>query len=126
MTKPDKTVIKEGCFIALAVLAMSIVMELVFLLIKRWNYTVLLGNLLGGSIAVLNFFLIGITIQNAVGKEQDEIKRKVRFSYSMRMFLISLGIIIGVAFPCFNSVASVLPYLFPRIAISLRPLFIKD
>lgn len=124
--KLDKTVVKEGCFIALGVLVLSVIMEAVFIIIKRWDYTVLLGNLLGGSIAVLNFFLMGITVQNAIGKTEKEIRNRVRSSHIMRMFLISIGLIIGIVLPCFNSIAAILPYLFPRIAISLRPLFFKS
>ena len=30
-----------------------------------------------------------------------------------------------VALPCFNTVAGLLPLFFPRIAIALRPLFLK-
>lgn len=122
----DKTVVKEGCFIALGVLTLSIIMEAVFVIIGRWDYTVLLGNLLGGLVAVLNFFLLGITVQNAIGKTEKEIKNRVRFSHIMRMFLISIGLIVGIALPCFNSIAAILPYLFPRIAISLHPLFFKN
>lgn len=125
MKKLDKTIVKEGCYIALGVLVLSIIMEAVFVIIKRWDYTVLLGNLLGGSIAVLNFFLMGITVQNAIGKTEKEIRDRVRFSHIMRMLLISIGLIIGIALPCFNSIAAILPYLFPRIAISLHPLFFK-
>lgn len=124
--KLDKTVVKEGCFIALGVLVLSVIMEAVFIIIKRWDYTVLLGNLLGGSIAVLNFFLMGITVQNAIGKTEKEIRNRVRSSHIMRMFLISIGLIIGIVLPCFNSIAAILPYLFPRIAISLRPLFFRS
>ncbi len=123
--KLDKTVVKEGCFIALGVLLLSIIMEAVFIIIRRWDYTVLLGNLLGGLVAVLNFFLLGITVQNAIGKTEEEIKNRVRFSHIMRMLLLAIGLIIGFVLPCFNSIAVILPYLFPRIAIALHPLFFK-
>ena len=57
MPKIDRIVKKETGFIALVTLLFSAVMQVVFFLLDRWNATVLFGNLLGGSLAVLNFFL---------------------------------------------------------------------
>ena len=52
--------------------------ELVFLIIGKWDYTVLLGNLLSGCAAVLNFLLMGITVQNALSKDEKSAKTAVR------------------------------------------------
>ena len=65
MSRIDPTVKKETGYIAGWVLLLSAVMELVFLLTGHMDYTVPLGNLLGGVAAILNFFLMGWTIQRA-------------------------------------------------------------
>ena len=65
MSRIDPTVKKETGYIAGWVLLLSAVMELVFLLTGHMDYTVPLGNLLGGGAAILNFFLMGWTIQRA-------------------------------------------------------------
>ena len=67
--KVDGTVRKETIYIAAAVLILSMLMQAVFLIIKQWDYTVLLGNLLGGGVAVLNFFLMGLTVQKATSAD---------------------------------------------------------
>lgn len=76
MQKIDATVKKETLFIAAFTLIFSAVMELVFLLLGYWSYKVVLGNLLGFTAAVLNFFLMGYTVQKAVLLEEKEAKKK--------------------------------------------------
>lgn len=109
---------RETGHIALGVLAFSAVMELVFVLLRSWDMGVLWGNLLGGGFAVLNFFLLGLTVQKIAG-EQDEKRAKLKLqgSYSLRM-LLTLGVIIlAVKVPVFTWPAAVIPLLFPRLTI---------
>ena len=72
MKKIDRTILVETAYIAAAVLIFSMLMQSVFLIIGKWDTTVLFGNLLGGGAAVLNFFLMGLGVQKALGKEQKE------------------------------------------------------
>ena len=48
--KVDAVVMKETRYIAIAVLLCSMLMQAVFLIIGKWDYTVLLGNLLGAAL----------------------------------------------------------------------------
>jgi len=84
--KVDGTVRKETIYIAAAVLILSMLMQAVFLIIKRWDYTVLLGNLLGGGVAVLNFFLMGLTVQKATGEEEKRARTLMHTSQIVRTF----------------------------------------
>ena len=86
----------------------------------------LLGNLLGFSATVGNFFLMGLTVQNAVVKEEDEAKKLIKASQQLRLFGMLAVALIGYLVPVFNLYAVVIPYLFPRIAIALRPVIKKD
>ena len=61
--KIDKTVIKETKYIASFVIIFSVLMQAVFLIIGKWDYTVLIGNLWGIIIAVGNFFVMGLFVQ---------------------------------------------------------------
>ena len=70
MAKVDKVVLKETKYIALWVIIFSLIMEAVFLIINKWDYTVLLGNLLSGAVGVLNFFLMGLGVQKEVMQEK--------------------------------------------------------
>lgn len=109
---------RETGHIALGVLAFSAVMQLVFWLIGRWEPGVLWGNLLGGGFAVLNFFLLGLTVQTIAGeKDEKRAKLKLQGSYTLRM-LLTLGVIVlAIKLPCMTWPAAVIPLLFPRLTI---------
>lgn len=123
MKKFDPTVLKETVYIAAFGLIFSALMEAVYLIIGAWDYTVILGNLLGYAASVLNFFLMAYTVQLSVGAEEDEAKKKVKLSQSLRMLMLVVFAAVGGIFKCFNLVAVLVPLLFPRIAILFRPLF---
>ena len=62
----DPTVKKETGYIAVCVAVLTVLMEAVFLVLGYWDITVLWGGLLGAFIAILNFLLMGLTVQKAV------------------------------------------------------------
>ena len=119
--KIDKTVIKETKYIACFVAIFSVLMQAVFLIISKWNYTALLGNIYGAALAVGNFFVMGLFIQKAVSQDEKDARQTVKASQSLRFAGIFILAVVGVLIPCFNSVAVVIPLIFPRIAIMLRP-----
>ena len=125
LSQVDPTVKRETCYIAGFVLIFSVIMELAFLLAGAWDITVLLGNLLGGLVAVGNFFLMGLTIQRALGKSEKDAAARMKLSQSLRLIMQLLFCAVGAAAPCFNLIASVVPLLFPRVAVMLRPLLNK-
>ncbi len=126
MKKIDATVLKETRYIALVTILLSVIMEAVFFFCKAWDISVLLGNIWGALGAVCNFLLMGITVQNALNKEEKDAKTLVKFSQTARMFFLLAFALVGYFVPQFHLIAVVIPFLFPRIAVSLRPLFIKD
>lgn len=123
--KANETVKKECIYIAYFCTILSVLMQAVFILCKRWDYTVLLGNLLSLSLSVLNFYFLGITVQKAVGKDEADARKLMKSSSSIRTAVLFLVIAIGVALPFFNTIAVLVAVFFPRIAILFRP-FIKD
>lgn len=125
MKKIDSTVLKETAYIALFTLIFSVLMQAVFLIIGKWNYTILLGNLLGATAAVCNFFLMGLSVQSALDKEEKDTKSTMKLSQTLRMLLLFIVAVVGHVAPCFNLLAVVIPYIFPRIAIAMRPIFDK-
>ena len=120
MKKIDETVLKETKFIAAWVLILSVLMHAVFLIIKEWELPVLFGNLLGGGFAVLNFFIMGLTVQKAVGLDEKEAKNTVKVSQAYRTLILFGVAALGVALPCFDTWATIIPLFFPRIAIALN------
>lgn len=125
MKKIDKTVLKETAYIAVFSLIFSVLMQAVYFLIHQWNYAVILGNLMGYIAAVGNFFLMGLTIQGALGKEEKEAKNAIKLSQSLRMLMLCIFAGLGVLLDCFNTISVIVPFIFPRIAIALRPIYDK-
>jgi hypothetical protein len=125
MKKIDATVIKETGYIAFWVLVLSALTQSVFLVIGKWDYTVLLGNIWSGAVAILNFFLMGITVQRALEKNEEDAKKSIKVSQLYRFLFLVVTVIIGVVLPCFSTWTVIIPMFFPRIAILFRPLFDK-
>lgn len=125
MKKIDPIVLKETTYIFAFTVIFSMLMQAVFLIVKAWDYTVLLGNLLGIVAATLNFLLMGITVQNAVTKDEKNAKNLMKLSQTGRLFMMFGFALVGYLVPVFNAIAVVVPFLFPRIAIMLRPFFTK-
>jgi len=143
--KIQPTVRQETVRIAKGTCILSFVMLIVFALLKKFDYTVALGALLGTCTAVGNFFLLGLSVQKAADmmkgvemppepEETDEgeeasaaplppeiaqAKQKMQLSYTGRMILMAAVGILGLTLPCFHAVATVLPLLFPRLIIHL-------
>lgn len=91
-----------------------------------FDYTVFLGGIGGGIVAVLNFFLMGLAVQKVAATEDEEMARmRMKASYSRRMLLQILWIIAVAVAPCFALVAGLLPLLFPSIGIKLRGILKK-
>lgn len=123
MAKIDDTVRRETLYIASWVLILSAVMEAVFLISGFWDLNVLFGNILAAFGAVVNFLLMGISVQKAVSKNEKDAASVMKFSQSMRLLMLFVFMAVGVVF--FNPIASFVPLFFPRIAVAFRPLFNK-
>ena len=121
MKKLSNTVKKETGYIALWSVVFSALMQAVFLVAGQWDLTVLWGNLLGASVGILNFLSLGITLQNAVGKEESRVKAYVRVSHALRMLITIALLAAGCALPkVFNLIAMFVPLVFSRLAILIR------
>ena len=125
MRNIDPTVKKETGYIFLFSLVLTALMQSLFLVLRFWDYTVLLGGLLGLTAAVLNFFLMGLFLQKALGKAETDAKNMMKFSQMLRLLLLFLFAAVAYFVPCFSLLATLIPYLFPRIAVMFRMLFIK-
>lgn len=118
MKKIDPVVIKETLRILIGSIVLGAIMNAVFLMLRCWSLPVLFGTLLGTAGAVLNFFLMAQTVSHSVTLQQDEVKRKVRFSHSLRTLMLLVLMILGVVLSCFNTIAVLVPFLFPRLIIA--------
>ncbi len=119
--KLQKTILKETLRIALGTVCLSVLMNIIILLLNIWDVSALMGTLLGAGIAIINFLLLGVTVQ-LIADNPDSEKRnklKLQLSYSLRMLLVLAAIAVGVISDYFLWVCVVLPVFFPRITIAI-------
>ena len=91
-----------------------------------FDYTVILGGIGGGVIAVLNFFLMGLAVQKAASATDEGTARmKLKASYSQRFMMMLLWVIVAIVAPCFQFVAGIAPLLFPGTGLKFVGIFHK-
>lgn len=120
MIKVDTVVAKETTYVAAWTAVLSLLMQAVFIFLQKWDYTVLLGNLWGGAISVLNFFVMGLFIQKAVLQTEQEARKTIKLSYTLRTGLLFVFVVIGVVLPFFATAPLLISLFFSRIAIFLK------
>lgn len=121
--KIDPVVKKESIRMTIGILVCIAVTQVLFFIFGKYNFSVLLGSIYGGVLALLNFFLMGLTIQSAASMEdKDMAKKKIQASYGMRqfglMFFIGLGMYISVKYEIFNWLSILIAMVYPRITIA--------
>ena len=91
-----------------------------------FDYTVILGGIGGGVIAVLNFFLMGLAVQKvASATDEGTARMKLKASYSQRFMMMILWVIAAIVAPCFQFVAGIAPLLFPGTGLKFVGIFHK-
>ena len=84
------------------------------------DYTVFLGGIGGGAVAVLNFFLMGLAVQKAASASDEGTARmKLKASYSQRFLMQILWVILAIVAPCFHFVAGIATLLCPGTGIRI-------
>ena len=119
---------KETKYIAVACLCGLIIMVAVFFILHKvmpekipFDYRVVLGGIVGSFVAVLNFYLMGLTVQKVASSPDEETGRRfMKASYSRRMLLQMVWVILAIALPCFQFAAGIIPLLFPGAAVKFK------
>lgn len=125
--KVDRVVLKETRYLSIAVALCSIVMQIIFLVLGKYDYTVFLGSLLGGVAAILNFFCMGLAVQKATAMEEPAAaKKRMQASYNMRYLALGAVVVVAAVTPYFHWVPVVLSLAFPRLWFLVMPLIRKD
>lgn len=79
---------------------------------------ILVSAAIGSVIAVLNFALMCLTVQSAVGMtDQKKMKAKFQLSYNARMILQAGWTVIAFLIPGLHFIAGAAPVLFPKVTI---------
>ena len=115
--KLQPATLKEVKRISTGVLLGSGIMVLVWSLVSGFDWSVLLGALLGSAAAIGNFLYLGISVQKAAAADETKAKLIMRSSYTTRMLLSVVVMILGFAVPIFQWMAVVIPLFLPRLTI---------
>ena len=79
---------------------------------------ILLSCAVGSVIAVLNFALMCLTVQSAVGMtDRKKMQAKFQLSYNARMILQAGWTVIAFLVPGLHLIAGAAPILFPKVTI---------
>lgn len=99
---------------------LTAVENVVFLLLGKWDFTVLIGSLWGLLMTSLYFYLICVSVPRALNNEDPNVARKhIQATYIERMLVVILGVVIAFKVSFIHSWAAVIPLLFTRISISV-------
>ena len=128
--KPDSAVRRETARVATGVFALVAVMLAVYAVIGKFSVPALLGGVYTGLLTVVNFFIMGMTVQGITDRaaekartEQEiaeltlEMKNRMKLSYNLRMIALFALMVAGIAVFKFDPIATILPILFPSLVI---------
>ena len=127
----DPAVKKETGYIAAWVILLSLIMEAVFLLLRKWDLSILFGNLGGAVISIGNFFLMALIATRAMNRgvetgKPEEAAARVKATTMTRLLGCVLLCVLLIAVFKTNVYATLIPMLFPRIGIVFWPKFNKN
>lgn len=79
---------------------------------------ILLSCLAGSAVAIVNFTILCLTIQSAVGMEdRKKMQAKFQLSYNARMILQAGWVVISFLVPQIHFIAGAAPVIFPKLTI---------
>ena len=120
---PRKFIIRETALLAAGELACAAAMVGIFAMLGYFDYTVILGAVIGVLIAVGNFFFMAIASNAAADKAvEDDVKMgksMIKASYGMRMLVIGVLLFVFAKSGHCNLLALVCPlfFVFPIITV---------
>lgn len=124
-----KIVLKETAIVSIGVAACVTVMIGVFALLGYLDIKVILGGIVGGMLAILNFFFMAIIASLAADKAaQQDVEggqKMLRGSYPIRLLLLAVILFACAKSGIFNVIALVLPLLFVRPTLTIAEFFRK-
>ena len=125
-----KYVFKETLTVAVGEAICVAVMLGVFALLGKFDRSVVLGGILGGLLAVANFFFMAVGTALAADKaESQDVKGGqaiISSSYAIRMIVMAVLLFAAVKSGFCNVFASVIPLVFVRPVLTLGEFFRKS
>lgn len=86
--------------------------------VGHFSYRMITGAVGGTAVAIGNFALMCLMIQNAAGiQDQKLLKAKVQGSYNLRILVQAAWVAAAFFIPFINVIAAAIPLLFPTVVI---------
>ena len=86
--------------------------------VGSFDYRVILSGCLGSLVAVGNFALLCLTIQNAAEiADQKQMKARFQLSYNARLIAQAAWVVVAFLVPGLHALAAAIPLLFPTVII---------
>lgn len=123
--KIDPVLKKETIYMTIGSAICSAIMAVVFIAVGKFDYTVLIGLVLGMILSVGNYFLMGLTITMAMEHEETEAKRKMKSSYVARSVIMLVIMAGSIVLDFVNWIPVVASVFYPRIVIMVRGIYIS-
>ncbi len=121
---------REFVILSVGLLIGSGIMIGVFALLKKFELPVLWGGLAGIFLALLNFFLMAVSVWRAADKaEQQDVaggKRLMQLSMFGRYALLLGALIVGAKSGVMNPIAMLVPLVLVRPILSIGEFFRKS
>ena len=125
-----KIVFRETAIVLVGELVCSAVMVGIFALLGRFDLSVVLGALLGLTLATLNFFFMAIVASLAADKAQQQDvaggQKLLRASYPVRLLVLAVVLFACAQSGFFNLFALVLPLVFVQPALTVAEFLRKS
>lgn len=127
---PRKIAIHETLIILVGEMVCTAVMLGIFVLLGRFDRTVLLGGVIGALLTTANFFFMSVGAMIAADKAEAQDaaggKTTVKTSYLLRMVVLALLLFAFAKSGLCDAVALVLPLAFVRPTITIAEFFRKS
>lgn len=86
--------------------------------VGTFSYRVIIGAVCGSAVGVLNFAIMCLTVQKAVGiEDKKQMKAFIQGSYNGRLLLQAGWVVACYFIPFVHLIAGALPLLFPSVVI---------
>ena len=115
----NSDILKEIKKIALITLGAICVMIALFAVRGYFSWGVVVSGFLGGAVAILNFFLLAVTVEKSLSKGSKGAQGFMGVSYLLRMALIAAVLIFAIKSEHLNYIAVAIPLIFPQIIIKI-------
>lgn len=125
-----KYVFKETLYVAIGEAVCVAAMIGIFALLGKYSREVLLGGIVGGIVAVANFFFMAVGVTLAADKAENQDvkagKALVSSSYTLRLVLMAVVLFAAAKSGYCNVFALVIPLVFVRPVLTLGEFFRKS